>query len=78
MEKTLDIKGIDLAALFGAADAHLRLIEGSFAVNVVVRNDNIKLKGDDIQLSDKHQLKQSLHYSGGQQILDVISPPNQY
>ena len=36
MEKILDIKGIDLATLFGAADAHLRLIEGSFAVNVVV------------------------------------------
>ena len=54
MEKTLDIKGIDLATLFGAADAHLRLIEGSFEVNDVVRNDNIKLKGDDIPVSYTH------------------------
>ena len=68
MEKTLDIKGIDLATLFGAADAHLRLIEGSFAVNVVVRNDNIKLKGDDIQLDLAkevfHEMKQTLARKG--------------
>ena len=50
MEKTLDIKGIDLAALFGSADAHLRLIERSFAVNVVIRNDNIKVMGIDLHL----------------------------
>ena len=75
MEKTLDIKGIDLATLFGAADAHLRLIEGSFAVNVVVRNDNIKLKGDDIQLDLAkevfHEMKQTLARKGSLTVKDV-------
>ena len=64
MEKTIDIKGIDLATLFGAADSHLKLIEGSFAINVVVRNDKIKLKGDDIKLDLAkeviHDMKQTL------------------
>ena len=75
MEKTLDIKGIDLATLFGTADAHLRLIEGSFAVNVVVRNDNIKLKGDDIQLDLAkeviHEMKQTLARKGSLSAKDV-------
>jgi len=75
MEKTLGIKGIDLAALFGAADAHLRLIEGSFAVNVVIRNDNIKLKGDDIQLDLAkeviHEMKQTLARKGSLTVKDV-------
>ena len=86
MEKTLDIKGIDLATLFGAADAHLRLIEGSFAVNVVVRNDNIKLKGDDIQLDLAkeviHEMKQTLARKGSltakdvRQLIEVVTIDN--
>ena len=86
MEKTLGIKGIDLAALFGAADAHLRLIEGSFAVNVVVRNDNIKLKGDDIQLDLAkeviHEMKQTLARKGSltakdvRQLIEVVTIDN--
>ena len=75
MEKTLDIKGIDLAALFGTADAHLRLIERSFAVNVVIRNDNIKLKGNDIQLELAkeviHEMKQTLARKGSLTVKDV-------
>ena len=75
MEQTLDIKGIDLAALFGAADAHLRLIEGSFAVNVVVRNDNIKLRGDDIPVNLAkeviQEMKQTLARKGSLTAKDV-------
>ena len=86
MEKTLDIKGIDLAALFGTADAHLRLIERSFAVNVVIRNDKIKLKGNDIQLDLAkeviHEMKQTLARKGSlttkdvRQLIEVVTIDN--
>ena len=75
MEKTLDIKGIDLAALFGTADAHLRLIERSVGVNVVIRYDNIKLKGNDILLDLAkeviHEMKQTLARKGSLTAKDV-------
>ena len=46
MDNTIDIRGLDLAVLFGPADSHLKIIEDSFGVKTVIRNDIIKISGD--------------------------------
>jgi phosphate starvation-inducible PhoH-like protein len=45
MAKTIELKGVDLAALFGVADAHLQLLEKAFAGRVLVRGNVVKIDG---------------------------------
>ncbi len=50
MKKTIELKGVDLTALFGVADSHLKLIEDAFATKLLVRGNEVHLEGDRIQI----------------------------
>ena len=86
MDKTIDIRGLDLAILFGPADSHLRIIEDSFHVKTVIRNDIIKISGDKnkIYLAREiiHEMKQTLGRKGSlnlkdvKHLIDIISVDN--
>ena len=86
MDKTIDIRGLDLAMLFGPADSHLRIIEDSFAVKTVIRNDNIKITGEKnkIVLAKEilHEMKQTLGRKGSinlkdvKQLIEIVSIDN--
>ena len=56
MDKAIKIKGIDLASLFGAADAHLRLIEDTFSAQIIVRGEEIKLSGEIEAINQIHEI----------------------
>ena len=75
MDKTIDIRGLDLAILFGPADSHLRIIEDSFHVKTVIRNDIIKISGDknkiDLAREIIHEMKQTLGRKGSLNLKDV-------
>ena len=83
MDKTIDIRGLDLAMLFGPADSHLRIIEDSFAVKTVIRNDNIKITGEknkiDLAKEILHEMKQTLGRKGSinlkevKQLIEIVS-----
>ena len=86
MDKTIDIRGLDLAMLFGPADSHLRIIEDSFAVKTVIRNDNIKITGEknkiDLAKEIFHEIKQTLGRKGSinlkdvKQLIEIVSIDN--
>ena len=86
MDKTIDIRGLDLAMLFGPADSHLRIIEDSFAVKTVIRNDNIKITGEknkiDLAKEILHEMKQTLVRKGSinlkdvKQLIEIVSIDN--
>ncbi len=86
MDKTIDIRGLDLAILFGPSDSHLKIIEDSFGVKTVIRNDIIKISGDKnkIPLAKEiiHEMKQTLGRKGSinlkdvKQLIDIISIDN--
>ena len=75
MDKTIDIRGLDLAMLFGPADAHLRIIEDSLNVKTIIRNDIIKISGDKIKINlvkeVLHEMKQTLGRKGSLTLKDV-------
>ena len=50
--KTIELKGVDPAQVFGVRDAYLNLIESSFGVKLVARGNKIVLSGE------KHILEQ--------------------
>ena len=86
MDKTIDIRGLDLAMLFGPADSHLRIIEDSFAVKTVIRNDKIKITGEknkiDLAKEILHEMKQTLGRKGSinlkdvKQLIEIVSIDN--
>ena len=86
MDKTIDIRGLDLAMLFGPADSHLRIIEDSFVVKTVIRNDNIKITGEknkiDLAKEILHEMKQTLGRKGSinlkdvKQLIEIVSIDN--
>ena len=75
MDKTIDIRVLDLAMLFGPADAHLRIIEDSLNVKTIIRNDIIKISGDKIKINlvkeVLHEMKQTLGRKGSLTLKDV-------
>ncbi len=46
MKKTIDLKGLDLSALFGVADAHLKLIESAMNLKIHARGQAVTLDGE--------------------------------
>ncbi len=68
MVKTIEIKGIELPALFGVADAHLKLIEENYSVKMVARGDKLQIDGDDETVpaveSVVHDMIQTLNRKG--------------
>ena len=86
IDNKIDIRGLDLAMLFGPADSHLRIIEDSFEVKTVIRNDTIKFSGDEIKIALAkeiiHEMKQTLGRKGSinlkdvKQLIEIISVDN--
>ena len=50
MEKTIEIKGIDLAQLIGPADANLKMVEDAFSSQIIVRGSKIKIVGEESEV----------------------------
>jgi len=50
--KTIQMKGVDQLRLLGARDEYLNLVETAFPVSIVIRNDEIVIKGDQPHLDD--------------------------
>ncbi len=75
MEKAIELKGVDLAALLGVADAHLRIISESFPTQVVVRGNQLRLRGENeqVQLVSQviHEMLQTLSRKGSLTPKDV-------
>jgi len=68
MLKTIDLKGIDLASLFGVADAHIKLIEKKYSVTLLVRGSSLQIDGDEknIEMVAEliHEMNQTLSRRG--------------
>ena len=56
MEKTIEMKGMDLGMLFGPADANLKLLEDTFASKIIVRGNIIKIDGDKKEVPVIHEV----------------------
>ena len=56
MEKTIEMKGIDLGQLFGPADANLKLVEDAFASNILVRGNIIRIDGEEEEVAIIHEV----------------------
>lgn len=56
MKKTIDLKGVDLQTLLGVADAHIRLLNDSFTIGILVRGNEIVLDGDHSNVEFVHQV----------------------
>ena len=68
MEKTIEIKGVDLAQLIGPADANLKMVEDAFSSQIIVRGSKIKIIGDkseDLIINDIiHEMGATLNQKG--------------
>ena len=56
MEKTIEIKGIDLAQLIGPADANLKMVEDAFSSQIIVRGSKIKIVGKESEVLFIHDV----------------------
>ncbi|NQU28099.1 MAG: PhoH family protein [Candidatus Marinimicrobia bacterium] len=68
MLKTIDLKGIDLASLFGVADAHIKLIEKKYSVTLLARGSSLQIDGDEKNIKMVagliHEMNQTLSRRG--------------
>jgi phosphate starvation-inducible PhoH-like protein len=86
MNKTIELKGIDLQQLFGVADSNLKLIEDSFPASLIVRGNKIQIDGNQDQIRAIreliHEMIQTLSRKGSlttkdvKQLVDVIKIDN--
>jgi len=56
MEKTIEMKGVDLAQLIGPADANLTMVEDAFSSQIIVRGNKIKITGDKSEVLFIHDI----------------------
>ena len=75
MEKTIEIKGVDLAQLIGPADANLKMVEDAFSSQIIVRGSKIKIIGDKSEvlfINDIfHEMGETLNQKGSLSKKDV-------
>jgi len=74
MEKTIEIKGIDLRALLGVADSNLKLLEAAFDCKIIVRGNMVKMVGEkDFEAIQEvfHEMSQTLARKGDLSNADV-------
>ncbi len=68
MLKTIELKSVDLAYLFGVADAHLKIIEKSFPVKLIARGNSLQIEGDEEAINKVseiiHEMSQTLSSRG--------------
>lgn len=83
MEKTIEMKGVDLGSFFGPADTNLKLIENLFSSKIIARGNVIKIIGDEVEVNTISQIfnemvsalkeKGSLHLSDVETLLTFNS-----
>ena len=75
MEKTIEMKGVDLGSFFGPADSNLKLIESLFSSKIIARGDLIKIIGDESEVSTIsrifHEMASALNEKGTLELSDV-------
>jgi phosphate starvation-inducible PhoH-like protein len=86
MKKTIELKGVDLATLFGVADAHLKLVEDSFTANIVVRGNEVHIEGEEgevnlirevfHEMSQTLSRKNSLTQDDVKQLIKIVTVDN--
>ena len=68
MDKTIELKGIELAPLFGVADAHLKLLEKNLPVKLSARGSCLRISGENkpVALVSEiiHEMSQTLSSRG--------------
>ena len=75
MEKTIEMKGVDLGSFFGPADSNLKLIESLFSSKIIARGDLIKIIGDESEVNAisqiLHEMASALNEKGTLELSDV-------
>ena len=75
MEKTIEMKGVDLGSFFGPADSNLKLIESLFSSKIIARGDLIKIIGDESEVNTisqiLHEMASALNEKGTLELSDV-------
>ena len=75
MEKTIEMKGVDLGSFFGPADTNLKLIEKLFSSKIIARGNLIKIIGDEAEVDTIsqvfHEMASTLNEKGSLEISDV-------
>ena len=75
MEKTIEMKGVDLGSFFGPADSNLKLIESLFSSKIIARGDLIKIIGDESEVNAIsqifHEMASALNEKGTLELSDV-------
>ena len=56
MEKTIEVKGVDLGSFFGPEDTNLKLIENLFSSKIIARGNLIKIIGDEAEINAISQI----------------------
>lgn len=56
MEKTIEMKSVDLSLLFGPADSNLKLVEDAFSSQIIVRGNKIKIDGEEDEVTIVHEV----------------------
>ena len=51
MEKTIEVKGVDLGSFYGPADTNLKILENIFSSKIIVRGNKIKIIGDEKEIN---------------------------
>ena len=75
MEKTIEMKGVDLGSFFGPADTNLKLIESLFSSKIIARGNLIKIIGDEEEVNTIsqifHEMASALNEKGTLELSDV-------
>ena len=75
MEKTIEMKGVDLGSFFGPADSNLKLIESLFSSKIIARGNLIKIIGDESEVNAIsqifHEMASALNEKGTLELSDV-------
>lgn len=75
MEKTIEMKGVDLGSFFGPADSNLKLIESLFSSKIIARGNLIKIIGDESEVNTIsqifHEMASALNEKGTLELSDV-------
>ena len=50
MEKTIELKGVDLGVFFGPADTNLKIVEENFSSRIIVRGNQVKIIGEEMEI----------------------------
>jgi len=75
MEKTIEMKGVELGSFFGPADSNLKLIESVFSSKIIARGNLIKIIGDESEVNTIsrifHEMASALNEKGTLELSDV-------